>query len=365
MWVKAKMKRKALAMTLITMLVLSGCGTPEEQDSVVMIEQEREEIQYELAAVTVGDVQQVVNIKCTYEQEEDEDVSFEISGKKISEVYVKEGDHVVKGQLLAELSGGNLDVQIEQLEYQIARNKVELEYSELNENYEISRRWLNFMYGYGGNSQKALEEGIASLQQSYRYSREDLMDAIALDEMQLAAYKEEIEKSRVYAGMTGTITWLQEGLEGSTSEKGKKIITIIDSSKCLFVTKAQENIPYFEEGKEIEIRISSGTGAGIYTVVPYRMSEWGEEQTFTMLGDDDGNIIEVGTMGTMMLVVDSRENVLNIPKKAVHVADGKSYVYVLGQNNMREIKWVETGLLGDQNVEIISGLTRGEKVVIR
>jgi len=359
------MKRKVFAMTLVILLILSGCGAVEEADNVVMIEQEREEIQYELAAVTVGDVQQVVNIRCNYEQEDDEDIAFEMSGKRISEVYVKEGDHVEKGQLLAELSGGNLDVQIERLEYQIARNKILLEYSELNENYEISRRWLNFMYGFGGNSQKALESGIASLQQSYRYSREDLNDAIALDEMQLAAYREEIKKSRVYAGMTGTITWLQEGLEGSTSEKDKKIMTIIDSTKCLFVTKTEENVPYFEEGKGVEVSITSGAGAGQYVVVPYRMSEWGEEQTFILVDDSGSSIIEVGTMGTMKLIVDSREGVLNIPKNAVHSADGKSYVYVLGENNMREIKWIETGLFGDQNVEVISGLTRGEKVVVR
>ena len=56
---------------------------------------------------------------------------------------------------------------------------------------------------------------------------------------------------------------------------------------------------------------------------------------------------------------------LTVPLKAVHLASGKSYVYVLGEGNMREVKWIETGLFGDETVEILSGLTEGEKVIIK
>ena len=116
---------------------------------------------------------------------------------------------------------------------------------------------------------------------------------------------------------------------------------------------------------EIRVNITSGAGAGSYTVSPYRMDNWGEKQTFKMTSDNGESLIEVGAMGTMKLVIDRKESVLNVPKGAVHEADGKSYVYVLGENNMREIKWIETGLYGDQTVEVISGLTRGEKVVLK
>lgn len=361
-----KVTKKVLGL-LVGLLTFAGCGGVEDTDSVVMIEQDREEIVYDLAVATVGDVEKTVSLRCDYEQEDDEDISFSLSGKRIASVYVKQGDHVEKGQLLAQLSGGSLEAEIERLEYQIARNKLLLEYSLINENDQISNMWLNHIFGYNTSqaATEALKKSVAALQQSGEYAREDYQDAIALDELQLAQMKEELEQSRVYAGMSGTVSWLREGLEGSTSTKGEKIMTIIDSSKCLFVTSKEEYIQYFSDGMEIQVNITSGTGAGSYTVTPYLMDNWGEKQTFKMVSDGGESIIEVGAMGTMKLVIDRRENVLNIPKGAVHEADGKAYVYVLGENNMREIKWIETGLYGDQTVEVISGLTRGEKVVLK
>ena len=32
---------------------------------------------------------------------------------------------------------------------------------------------------------------------------------------------------------------------------------------------------------------------------------------------------------------------------------------------MREMKWIEIGLVGDDKVEIVSGLQEGEKVIIK
>lgn len=349
----------------IGILALGGCGEQTQEDNVVMLEQQREEIVYNLAVAAMGDVEKTLSIRCCYQQEKEEEVSFSLSGKKIENVYVKEGAHVEKGQLLAQLSGGSLETEIERLEYQIARNKLLLEYSLENENDQISSMWLNYLFGYdiSESGAQAVKKSVEALQQSGAYAREDYEDAIALDEMELEQMKAELEQSRVYAKMSGTISYLKEGLEGQTSVKGEKIMTIIDSSRCVFVTEKEEYSSYFTEGMELAVTITSGTGAGSYRVVPYEIEKWGEKQTFKLASDNTESIIEVGAMGTLKLVTDRRENVLNIPKSAVHTAGEKTYVYVLGENGMREIKWIETGLYGDQSVEVISGLTRGEKVV--
>lgn len=364
---KLKNASKKIAVLLVSMTMLSGCGNVTDDDNMVMIEQEREEIVYDLAVATIGDVEKTLRFRCDYVQEDDEDISFALSGKRIAAVYVKEGDHVEKGQLLAELSGGNLETEIERLEYQIARNKMLLEYSVINENDQISNIWLNYLFGYGTSweAELRIRDQVAALQQNGEYNREDYQDAIALDELQLKQMKEELKLSRVYAGMSGTVSWLGDRLEGSTSTKDEKIMTIIDSSKCLFEIRQEAYSSYFTEGMELPVNITSGTGAGSYTVVPYQMENWGEKQRFKLTEESSEKIIEIGAMGTMRLVIDKRENVLNIPSGAVHEADGKSYVYVLGENNMREIKWIETGLYGDQTVEVVSGLTRGEKVVLK
>lgn len=122
-----------------TALLAGGCGqSPEEGSGLIVIEQEADPIIYDMAAVTVGDVQKTQRIKCTYQQLNEESLSFGISGKSVDKVYVQEGDAVERGQVLAELSSGSRQEDIARLEYQIARNQLQLEYSQINEDYEIS-----------------------------------------------------------------------------------------------------------------------------------------------------------------------------------------------------------------------------------
>ena len=73
----------------------------------------------------------------------------------------------------------------------------------------------------------------------------------------------------------------------------------------------------------------------------------------------------MGAIGYIVAVVDQRSQVLCVPSAAVHSAEGRDYVYVLGEDQMREVKWIETGLYGDSMVEVVSGLTEGERVILR
>lgn len=365
-----KKKFKKISGILIAQLcalsVLSGCAETEaDADKLVIVEQDPTVIEYKLAVAAIDDVVQSKSLSCEYTQLHKEDISFAVSGKQISRVYVKEGDDVKKGQLLAELSSGNRESEIKQLEYQIARNKILLEQLDENESYEISNRWLNFMYGYSFGSADSLKEGIANLQRNNQYTREDYQDAIALDETQLNLLQKEAKQGRVYAGMNGTVSDIKERLEGTTSTKDEVIMTITDNTDCLFTVKDMSVLSYMAEGKEVEMSISYGTGAGTYKLIPHEMDKWEDVMMFEIAEGGETVVIEPGTKGTMTVVLDEKKQVLTLPTEAIHSADGKSFVYVVGENNMREIKWIEVGLAGKNKVEIVSGLVEGEKVVLK
>lgn len=348
--------------------LLTGCATTtEEEDNLILIEKEQEALVYEMATVSVDDVEKTGKVRCSYQQVNDESLSFPVSGKRVAEVYVEEGDTVVKGQLLAELDIGNANEQIRTLEYNIARNEIILNNLTTNENNDISAVWLRFLYqsGQSDAEKKAVEENVARIQNNYRHSREDCEDVLALDRAQLAILKQDLRNSCIYAGMDGTVAKIKERLEGSTSVMDEEVIQIIDSTECLFEAKDLTWAAYFKEGTEVDLSIISGTGAGSYKVVPYDMENWNELMLFTLSGDTSDVNIGVGASGTLQFTVDKREQVLTVPIRAVHQAGGKSYVYVLGEGNMREVKWIETGLYGDINVEVISGLAEGEKVILK
>ncbi len=367
-WKKSKLKN----MFFLTLAVLccAGCAgaAPESGDNLIIMEKEDAEgLSYTLTEAAIGDVILTKRVKCTYLQVEDQEVSFSVSGRRIARTLVRVGDAVVKGQLLAELVNDQAESRIDELEYQIARNSLLLEHLEENENNELSARWLQFLYRSRGTKEEeeALKESIRQLQTNDEYMREDYQDAIDLDRMELEGLKKSDAESRVYSKMNGTVSWMKENLEGSTCTRDEIIMKIIGGSECLFVVEGEDLGELFEEGVPVEMSISSGTGAGQYQLLPYKMEEWGEKLTFSLWGEDDGSSIEVGAVGTMWVVLGRRENVLTLPSQTVHTADGKTYVYVEGEGGTREVRWIETGLHGDETVEITGGLEQGEKVILR
>lgn len=363
----ARGSKRILAMAC-ALCMLTGCAATEaEEENIVLIEKEKEAIVYDMAVVTVADVVKTEKVKCIYQQVNEQAVCFEVGGKRIDKVYVERGDEVTEGQLLATLDTGNATDRIETLEYQLARNELTLEYSQLNEDYEISTLWLNYIYNSNGSdaAEEALKANVAQIQQRYEYSREDCQDAIDLDRKELQKLNKELKQANLYAGMSGTISFQKSNLEGSSAVAGEEIMHIIDSSECLFAVEGTKYAEYFSADTKVAMSISSGTGAGDYELIPYNMDAWEERLLFAIADDDGSRTIEVGAMGMMKVVLGERKQVLSVPVGAVHVADGKSYVYVLGEDNVREVKWIETGLMGDLYAEVISGLSEGEKVILR
>lgn len=359
-----------LALACLTGIALAvpGCGrTEDDGEGIIVVEQEAEPIVYDMAVVMPGDVQKTQRIKCTYQQLNDESLSFGISGISVKKVYVQEGDVVEKGQVLAELSSADRQEDIARLEYQIARNQLQMDYIQINEDYEISSLWLNYLYQSGQSQaeKKWLEDSVARVQQNYSYAREDYEDAMALDRLQLEQLQNEASASRLVAGLSGTVSYIKDNLEGSTSVRGEEVLTIIDGSECLFMAQAPEYASCFQEGVEVYMEITSGSGAGKYDLLPHDMEQWGEQQLFALTESGENATIEVGTIGSIVAVVDRRSQVLCVPTAAVHSAEGRDYVYVLGEDQMREVKWIETGLYGDSTVEVLSGLAEGERVILR
>ncbi len=350
------------AIGVMLAMALSACGKmQDEKENHVVVEQEAPAAEYKLAMVTRGDVIKTKSVRCVYSQINAEELSFPVSGKLISKVYVHDGDQVQKGTLLAELSGGSREAEIEQLEYQIARNKLLLEQLDESENYEISRRWLEKWY----HGMEYEVDGIENLQKNNNYTRQDYQDNIDFDEQQLALIRADVARSKLYAGIAGTVEMLKKNLEGTTSVRDELIIKIKDNSECFFTVPNTEYHQYIKDGDLLELVISVGKGAGSYKAEPYKMDEWKDQMYFSLLTEDDSLIIDAGTAGMLTIPIDKKEQVLMLPLDAVHSAGDKWYVYIINDQGVREVKWISVGLSGNDTIEVTEGLTEGEKVVLK
>lgn len=80
--------------------------------------------------------------------------------------------------------------------------------------------------------------------------------------------------------------------------------------------------------------------------------------------DNIGKIMQ-GMTCTINFISKQVQNVLYIPYKAVYMEDGIQYVDVKKDDGSTEKRQVKTGLSDGTNVEISSGLQRGETVIVR
>ena len=116
--------------SLLMMALLVGCGqeVPQE-DKIILIEQESDApIEYIMGTALVTDVVATKGIRCSYQQVSDSGATFDLNNRRVAAVYVKKGDEVEEGQLLAELDVDEELKQVEELTYKISRAKIELEF---------------------------------------------------------------------------------------------------------------------------------------------------------------------------------------------------------------------------------------------
>ena len=72
-----------------------------------------------------------------------------------------------------------------------------------------------------------------------------------------------------------------------------------------------------------------------------------------------------GMTANIDILTAQRENVLTIPQRAITIENNKSFVQIIANDLSHQQVAIEAGLKGSYgNIEIISGLKEGDKVVV-
>lgn len=358
-----------ISLCLCVLLFLPGCNTKEEEQPIIMVDSSAIEMNYNMDEISIGEVLLTKKVSCEYTQTQDQQISFETGGKVVDKVYVKVGDYVNEGDLLLTMDCGNILDQIADLEYNISRNKLLMGYLDKAEAFEKQSAEYTYIYEYYSPQS---DEEISKynhkqymIEEDYNYKRQDYTDEIDYDSRKMLELKNEYEENHVYATMSGKVIDIKSDLEGSIAKKDDVIMSIVDNDNGLFVIEDSEAAKYFTSGQIVPMSVVYGSAKGEYELTPYNIESWGEKQEFEILSSPQSATLEVGTSGTIVATLDKREEVVRIPNKALYEADGKYYTYVLSQSNMREPRFIEVGLIGDDYTEVLSGISVGMKVVRR
>ena len=178
----------------------------------------------------------------------------------------------------------------------------------------------------------------------------------------------QISDSILTAPQSGMITEIN-GEIGETITSAVNFISIIASENFEIKTNISEvDIAKIKIDDKVEITFDAlgpdKKFAGLVTGIDPAQTEISGVIYYktTTIFTGDSEIIKPGMTVNLDIVTAQKDNSIIIPFQALKEKNSQKYVQVLEDKILRDV-FVEVGLRGDINIEILSGLTGGEEVV--
>ncbi|MDE7354497.1 MAG: hypothetical protein K2O06_15815 [Acetatifactor sp.] len=231
------------------------------------------------------------------------------------------------------------------------KNPEYLEWRELYLQYEGDYRIL------------AHNNTIAQTQLEQRTELYELDHTYALK--QLEKLKEELRKGILTSSMSGSVVAARDVGRGDYINEKDKVIAIGDPERKLlksqYINKATaakaRDIYAMIDGRRLEI-VYQPMDAEEYT----RLSSLKETIYSTFELAEAAEDVSVGDFGVVVVINDLRENVLSVPRSAVHTDVSGTFVYVMEGEGSRAVS-VTTGMSDGVYTEILEGIQEGDRVL--
>ena len=289
--------------------------------------------------------------------------SVEVSSKitaRIKSVLVKENDKVKAGQTVAVLDGKDYEASNDQAAFKVVNAKSKYDR-------------VAYLNSIGAKSQEELEDA------RYTY------DAAASS---LEKTQSDLSETIITAPMDGVVVGEPKSA-GTMAVQGNSnptvILTIADMSKKQILAKVDEtDIGSVKVGQNATFTVDTYTGK-TFTARVSKISQtdvtnsWNTNSSssssssssasvvyyYVVLDvDDPENLLLPAMTARVDIVTSEKDSALVVPISALKTDTKGSYVILNLPDGTKENRYVSTGIYSDEYVEIESGLTDGDKVVI-
>ena len=222
----------------------------------------------------------------------------------IAEVFVREGQHIGKGKLIATLDKQDRQRELEKAEHELRRAKVEL---------------TDKLIGLGYNDMNTVPADVME--------RAEVMSGYYSANFQLQSAKKALEECNLYAPFSGRVA----DLEAKRFQKNDKVCTLVDDS-----------------GFEVEFRILEAELSGVrigqkVKVTPFVQDSIRYEGRVTEINPlvDDKGLVKIKAqlsnrgntlldgMNVHVIVEEKMQHMFVVPKDAVVERDGYQVIFLL------------------------------------
>lgn len=156
----------------------------------------------------------------------------------------------------------------------------------------------------------------------------------------------------------------------STYQEGTVLMKMADMSELIFRGTVDEiDVGRLAEGMPVELKIGALPGATVRGVVSLISLKARKQENATIfpievrLTETGGAVLRAGFSANAEVVIERREDVISIPERLVTFEGESTWVTVLRPDGTTERRAITTGLSDAINIEVVSGLAEGEKVL--
>jgi len=330
--------KRLLILSLIVILAVFnfGCGSKKKVEEEVKVNK----IPVETVEVRQGEFSKAILLSGITKPQASVTVIPKIVGaEKIVSLDVEVGDKVTAGQTIAVLDQSAISIQL---------NLAQTTYKDALKNYERNK----VLFEAGAIPKATFEQIETALNQAKN----------GLDAQQLA-YNNTIIKSPINGVVTAVLAE-----EGSLASAQTPIATIADIDTLEINTSINEmQVNKVAEGDGVEVIVPSA-GEEIFqgkikSVSP-AMDERIKAYPIVITINNSENKIKAGMYAEVEVVTDIHLDALIIPAQAVITRDGENKVYIV-EDEKAIMKKVVTGLSNGEETEILEGIKKGDKVIVR
>lgn len=267
------------------------------------------------------------------------DVNFQNQGL-ISAIFVKNGQHVTKGQKIATLDSYKL-------QNQLAKDKDAVESARLEMQDVIIGQ------GYDPQHPETVPQDVMDLAR--------LRSGLKQAELAVEATKRDLEDATLTAPISGTIANLTTKPHNMSSTTEPLCRIINEGNMDVEFSVLESELPMIHNGDIVAVTPFSGgdTRQGRVTEINPMVDENGMVKVWASVSGGDGLI---DGMNVRVSVSRAVEEALVVPKSAVVLRSGRPVVFTL-EGNKAIWNYVTPGLENLSEYTITDGLTPGQKVI--
>lgn len=330
----------------------------------------------QVATVKQGVISKIIPEDGLVRTREEVNITAEVAGK-IEKLLVDEGKEVKSGDVIAEIEKVYPDAQVRQAEAEIkAKDKQINELKAVYEKAWADRDRTQALAKEGAVSQQALEQAVVTLNsaeknyEATRLIRDGLKAA-------LSSAKDTLTKSTVKSPIDGVVTRLQRK-QGETVVPGTPLMRIINPKTAYIeIQITDSDMGEVKVGQPVRITADGCPGQefnGILNQILGEAELKGERIDVSTIGEERvfrgvvsipefPECLKPGMSLYADIIVESKDDVLVIPRNAVLAEGDKFYVYAVTKGRA-EKKYIQVGIKESEKVEVLEGLNERETVVI-